>query len=85
MHVQNMHTPLHKNKKWSFPLRISLVNVTKSAGNWGFGHIYWGNPQWKTSFFCAVETGGIFKSFSENGNCFNIKFVWRDPTTGDRL
>ena len=24
----------------SFPLRIPLVNVTKSAGNCGFGHIY---------------------------------------------
>ena len=23
-----------------FPLRISSVNVTKSAGNCGFGHIY---------------------------------------------
>ena len=28
------------HKKLSFPLRISLVNVTKSAGNCGFGHIY---------------------------------------------
>ena len=27
-------------KKWSFPLRISSENVTKSAGNCGFGHIY---------------------------------------------
>ena len=27
-------------KKWSFPLSISSVNVTKSAGNCGFGHIY---------------------------------------------
>ena len=34
--------PLHK--KWSFPLRIYPVNVTKSAGNCGFGHIYWRNP-----------------------------------------
>ena len=33
---------LHKN--WSFPLRISSINVTKSVGNWGFGHIYWRNP-----------------------------------------
>ena len=31
------------NKKWSFPLRISSVNVTKSAGSCGFGHIYWRN------------------------------------------
>ena len=32
------------HKKWSFPLRISSVNVTKSAGTCGFGHIYWRNP-----------------------------------------
>ena len=31
------------HKKWIFPLRISSVNVTKSAGNCGFGHIYWRN------------------------------------------
>ena len=29
---------MHKNR--SFPLRISSVNVNKSAGNCGFGHIY---------------------------------------------
>ena len=39
------------HKKWSFPLRISSVNVTKSAGNCEFGHIYWRNPEWKISFF----------------------------------
>ena len=38
-------------KKWSFPLRISSVNVTKSWGNCGFGHIYLRNPSWNTSFF----------------------------------
>ena len=31
-------------KKRSFLLRISSVNVTKSAGNCGFDHIYWRNP-----------------------------------------
>ena len=41
--------PLHK--KWTFPLRISSVNVTKSAVSCGFGHICWRNPWWKTSFF----------------------------------
>ena len=30
-------------KKWSFALRVSLVNVTKSAVFCGFGHIYWRN------------------------------------------
>ena len=28
------------HKKWSFPLRISSVNVSKSAVSCGFGHIY---------------------------------------------
>ena len=37
--------------KKSLPLRISLVYVTKSAGNCGFGHIYWRNLLWKTPFF----------------------------------
>ena len=31
-------------KKWSFPSRISSVNVAKSAVFCGFGHIYWRNP-----------------------------------------
>ena len=40
------------HKEWTFLLlRISSVNMTKSAVNCGFGHIYWRNPQWKTSFF----------------------------------
>ena len=42
------------HKKCSFPLRISPVNVTKSAGNCGFGHIYWRNFLWKTSFFLSL-------------------------------
>ena len=39
------------HKKWSFQLRISSVNMTKPAVSSGFGHIYWRNPLWKTSFF----------------------------------
>ena len=34
--------PLHK--KWSFPLKISSVNLTKSIGNYWIGHIYWTDP-----------------------------------------
>ena len=30
-------------QKMKFLLSISSVNVTKSAGTWGFGHIYWRN------------------------------------------
>ena len=37
-----IYTTLHK--KWSFPLSISAVNVTKSGVSFGFGHIYWRNP-----------------------------------------
>ena len=33
-----------QHKKWYPPLWISSVNVTKSAGNWEFGHIYWIYP-----------------------------------------
>ena len=39
---RNVEFALHK--KSSFTWRISSVNVTKSAGNCGFGHIYWRNP-----------------------------------------
>ena len=31
------------HKKWSSPLKISPVNVTKSAVSCRFGHIYWRN------------------------------------------
>ena len=37
------NTEWHCTKKWSFPLWIFSVNVTKSAGNRGFCHIYWRN------------------------------------------
>ena len=37
-----MKMSMHKNL--SFPLRISLVNATKSEENCGFGHVYWRNP-----------------------------------------
>ena len=48
------------HKKWSSLWRISSVNVTKSAGNCGFSHIYWRNPSWKISFFVQ----------------WKLKFVW---------
>ena len=46
------------HKKWSFPLRIFSVNMTKSTVSCGFGHIYWRNSWWKTSFFvqCVFRT-----------------------------
>ena len=48
------------HKKRSYPLTISSVNVTKSAGNCGFGHVYWRNLSWKTPFFVQC---GHFLSF----------------------
>ena len=42
------------HKKWSYPLRISSVNLTKSAANSGFGHIYWRNLNGKLRFLCRV-------------------------------
>ena len=51
-------------KKWSFPLRISLVNMTKSAENCGFGHIFKRNPYWKTSFFVQCDNWSFLAKLS---------------------
>ena len=42
--LKKMITDETLHKKWSFPLRIFSVNVTKSPVLCGFGHIYWRNP-----------------------------------------
>ena len=34
----------HCTQQWSFPLKISSVNVAKSGKNGGFGHICLRNP-----------------------------------------
>ena len=42
----------HNAQKLNFFMKGSApVNVTKSTISCGFGHIYWENPSWKTSFF----------------------------------
>ena len=41
-------------RKWSFPLRISSINVTKSAGNCRFRQIYWRILNEKHHFWCNV-------------------------------
>ena len=41
----------HTAQKWSLSLRVSSANINKPAVSCGFGHIYWRNPQWKTSYF----------------------------------
>ena len=47
--ILNEKSTLHK--KWSFPFRISSVNVTKYTVFCKFGDIYCRNHSWKTSFF----------------------------------
>ena len=42
--ILHLYKWLTLHKKWSFPLRIPSVNVTKFAGNCRFGHIYCRNP-----------------------------------------
>ena len=58
-------------KKWSFSLSIYSVNVTKFAGNYSFGHIYWWNHYWKTSFF--VKCGK--KRRVEMDNFSHVNFI----------
>ena len=50
IHIESTSLKSSLLKKWSFPLRIFSLNVTKSTVSRGFGHIYWRNPKWKTSF-----------------------------------
>ena len=51
--ILNMLVEIALYKKGSFPLRISSLNVTKSARNCRSGQIYWRKPHLlrKTSFF----------------------------------
>ena len=74
---------MHCTKKLSFPLRTFPVNVTKSAVSWRFGHIYWRNPLWKTSFFvqwCLTEPCNTVKpvravkatAFFNSINCLTV-------------
>ena len=50
-------------------LRTSSINVTKSAGNCGFGHIYRRNPNLITLFLC-----GKSKEFQLISCCANCAF-----------
>ena len=53
-----LNLTLHKT--WSFPWRISSVNITKSTENCKFGHIYSKNLSWKTSFFVQFQLSIFF-------------------------
>ena len=60
------------HKKSSFLLKISSVNLTKSAVSCGFGHIYWRNPSWKTS--CAVDAEWILNPAIFQKTIKHLKF-----------
>ena len=63
-------------KKWSFPLSISSVNETKSSVFCWFGHIYWRNPRWKTSFFVQWSWkwfSSVFTYFDTTAICLPVK------------
>ena len=59
--------------QWSFTLRISSVNVIKSAFTYGFGPIYWRNPGWKNFIICAVK---LLVSSDWNGTKQQLPLKW---------
>ena len=66
------------HKKWSFPLRTSSVNATKSVNVYcGFGHIYWINPWWKTPFFAHwISWNCVYLKLSWCQQLYRTKFLW---------
>ena len=56
-------------------MKFSPVNVTKSAVSGGFGHIYWRNPYWKTSFFVHCKS---HNSYFAKHRSFLIFFHYTD-------
>ena len=72
------------HKKSSFPLYISWVNVTKSAFSCGFGHIYWRNSYWKTSFFVQCLKTALYSEW-ENEHRLNKRLIPMRFSHGDLL
>ena len=60
--MPHLLNPYSLHKKWSSPLRISSVNVTKSKGNCEFGQIYWCEEIFnkKLHFLCSDYGTGLF-------------------------
>ena len=48
--ISNAYT----SQKMKFPIKYFLRKCDQTAGNCGFGHIYWRNSSWKTYFLCGV-------------------------------
>ena len=58
-HIWSEYGNMHCTKKWSFPLRVSSLNVTKPAGNCGFGHIWRINLHGKLVFCVVIKTAAF--------------------------
>ena len=75
-HMQ--HRILHK--KWSFPLKISSVNVTKSAGNCGLVTVAEEIFNGKLHFLCCgiqhinLRSGNLLKRRPQH-KCFHVNFT----------
>ena len=64
------------HKKWSFPFRISSVNVTKSAGNCRSGHIYWRNSCGKLYFSSSADLwSSMYPKTCRNGYEFKTTIL----------
>ena len=73
LHKRALRFTLHKN--WSFRLRVSSVNVTKSSGNCGFGHIYWKIFTGKLHVLCSVildDYSSSYEKILEKSGKFSI-------------
>ena len=69
------------NKKWIVLLRISSVNMTKSAVYCGFAHIYSRNSSGKLPYFCRIFTvfDGLYQKFNSSFNHRNqvsMYYMW---------
>ena len=84
---QNNCSKKRFEKLSGFLLGISSVNLTRKLR---FGHIYWRNPEWKTSIFCEVSalkkdsllsTMDVLGSFQiYSGQLLLLKHYWTDAS-----
>ena len=75
-----MFDTLHTAQKMKYSMKDFLVNVIKSSGNYGFGHIYWRNHWKKSSFFVQWYKKKPYFLFSLFGEItwWNGDHVWTE-------
>ena len=70
--AQEHHPKEITAQKIKFSIKVSSVNVIKSVVSCGFGHIYWRNPQSKTSVdqeLLLEKLSGTFMAKLTLGKC----------------